>query len=64
MNTAVDALVLWLQTDELQMIGSPVDGFSAVDVGQGVFHRYTASAQVLNSAEVAALVSWARGQLR
>ena len=61
MNTAVDALVLWLQTDELQVFGSPVDRFSAVDVVPGVLYRYAEPAQVLSSAEVAALVDWAQG---
>ena len=61
MNTAVDALVLWLQTDELQVIGSPVDRFSAVDVVPGVLYRYADPTQVLSSAEVAALVGWAQG---
>ncbi|NQW92890.1 MAG: hypothetical protein HQ446_02440 [Polaromonas sp.] len=61
MNTTVDALVLWLQTDELQVMGSPVDRFSAVDVVPGVLYRYAEPAQALSSAEVAALVSWAQG---
>ena len=63
MNTTVDALVLWLQTDELQVIGSPVDRFSAVDVVPGFLFRYAEPAKILNPTEVAALVGWAQGRL-
>ena len=63
MNTTVDALVLWLQTDELKVIGSPVDRFSAVDVVPGFLFRYAEPVKILNPTEVAALVGWAQGRL-
>ena len=63
MNTTVDALVLWLQTDELQVMGSPVDRFSAVDVVPGVLYRYAEPVKILNPTEVAAVVGWAQGRL-